>query len=200
MPEFADRGEDLGFGVAGPDRVLGLQRRDRMHGVGAADGGRRRLGQTEVAHLARRHELGHGPDGLLDRRVGVDPVLVVEIDVVGPQPGQRRIAGLPHVLRPAVDGARGRILGVAHVAELGGDDRLVAARPQGPAEEDLVGEGPVHVGGVEEGQAQIEGAVDGGDRLVVVTGTVELGHAHAAETLARHDEPLTPEGMVSISW
>jgi len=35
-----------------------------------------------VAHLAGLHELGHRPHGLLDLGALVDPVLVVEIDVV----------------------------------------------------------------------------------------------------------------------
>ena len=35
-------------------------------------------------------------------------------------------------------------------------------------DEHLVGARPVHVGGVEEGDAELEGPVDGGDRLVVV--------------------------------
>ncbi len=39
----------------------------------------------------------------------------------------------------------------------------------------------VDVGGVEEGDAELERAMDGGDRLAVVALAVEVGHAHAAE-------------------
>src|SRR5207247_775005 len=45
----------------------------------------------------------------------------------------------------------------------------------------LVGVGAVHVGRVEEVDAQVERAVDGRDRLAVVVRAVELRHAHAAE-------------------
>ena len=51
--QLADGAEQLVLRVAAPERVLGLQRGDRMDRVRAADGLRRRLGQAEVAHLAR---------------------------------------------------------------------------------------------------------------------------------------------------
>ena len=103
-----------------------------------------------------------------------------------PSREQRAVAGLAHVLGPPVDGARGRVVGVAHDAELGGDDRLVAVPGQRLADEHLVGVRPVHVGGVEEGDPELERPVDGGDGLVVVARPVEVGHPHAAEALAGH--------------
>ena len=51
--------------------------------------------------------------------------------------------------------------------ELGGDDEAVALALDRLAEQLLVGERPVHLGGVEEGDAEIDRAVDGGDRFVV---------------------------------
>ena len=53
---------------------------------------RRRLGQAEVAHLASPHQLRHRADGVLDRRVGIDAVLVVEIDHVDPESPQAVVA------------------------------------------------------------------------------------------------------------
>src|SRR5207244_2790253 len=69
----------------------------------------------------------------------------------------------------------------AHDAELGGDDDLVAPAADGAPAQLVVGVGAVHVGGVEEGDAEVERAVDGGDRLAVVVRAVELRHPHAAE-------------------
>ena len=51
------------------------------------------------------------------------------------------------------------------------------------ADEHLVVPGAVHVGGVEERDAELERAVDGRDRLVPVARAVALAHAHAAEAL-----------------
>ena len=86
--ELAQQREELVLGVAGPQRVLGLQRGDRVHGVGAADRLRGGLGQPDVQDLALGDQLGQRADGLLDRGVRVDPVLVVEVDVVGAEPPQ----------------------------------------------------------------------------------------------------------------
>jgi hypothetical protein len=38
--------------------------------------------RPEESHLALLYQLAHGADGLLDRGVRVDTVLVVEVDVV----------------------------------------------------------------------------------------------------------------------
>jgi hypothetical protein len=54
-----------------------------VDGVGAADRGGAGLGQAEVADLALGEQFGDGADGVLDRRARVDPVLVVQVDVVG---------------------------------------------------------------------------------------------------------------------
>src|SRR6185437_2721525 len=39
----------------------------------------------------------------------------------------------------------------------------------------------VHVGGVQEGDAEVEGAVDGVDAGLLIGGAVELRHPHAAQ-------------------
>src|SRR5438093_11834360 len=48
-----------------------------MHGVRAPHRGGRRFRKTEVADLARAHQLGHRADRLLDRDALVDAVLVI---------------------------------------------------------------------------------------------------------------------------
>ena len=86
--QLAQQRQQLGLGVAGPQRVLGLQRGDPVDRVGAADRVRAGLGQADVQDLALGDQLGQRADGLLDGRVRVDPVLVVEIDVIGAEPLQ----------------------------------------------------------------------------------------------------------------
>ncbi len=118
-----------------------------MHGVGAPDGVGPGFGQAEVADLALGDELGHGADGLLDRGVGVDAVLVVEVDVVGAEPLQRAFDREADVRRAAVEPAAA---GVGHEPELGGQHDLVAAALEGAADELLVGVRAVDLGGVDE--------------------------------------------------
>ena len=98
-----------------------------MHLVRAADGFRARFGQAERAHLALLDEPLHRAHRVLDRRVGVDAVLVVEVDDLDAEALQARLAGLHHVLRPAVDALLA--VGELHLAELGGDDAPCRAGP-----------------------------------------------------------------------
>ena len=179
MPSSRGR-EDLVLEVAGEEGVLGLERGDRVDRVGPADGGRRGLGEPEVADLAGLHELGHRADGVLDRDRLVDAVLVVEVDVVDPEPLERGVAGRADVVGGSVDADHAAVR-ESLVAELGGELDLVAPAGDRLADEQLVREGAVHVGGVEEGHAQVEGAVDGVDAALLVGGAVELRHPHAAE-------------------
>ena len=79
-----------------------------------------------------------------------------------------RLARLPHVLGPAVDAAERRVRRRARCrtwwrARPGRAGRAIAR----PTSSSLVIRA-VHVGGVEEVDAEVEGAVDGGDRLGLV--------------------------------
>ena len=159
MPSSRSSGRTRVLEVAGPQGVLRLQRGDRVDGVGAADRVGPGRGQADVADLALGDELGDRADGVLDRRVRVDAVLVVQVDVVGAQPSQRALDGGADVGRAAVEVPRA-LAGVGDQAELGGQHDLVAAALQRPADEFLVDVGAVDLGGVDERHAR--GRVPGG--------------------------------------
>src|SRR5437588_12863627 len=74
-----------------------------MDGVRALDRLWRSFAQSDVAHLPVLDELAHRSYCLLDRHVRIDPVLVVEVDVVGPQAPQRAVDRLPDVVRRTVE-------------------------------------------------------------------------------------------------
>src|SRR5262249_20820607 len=95
------------------------------------------------------------------------------------------VRGGADVGRAAVDAAHRAVLGVADDAALGGDDRTIAAATERAPHELLVGERPVHVGSVEERHAEVERAMDGGNRLRLVARAVEFAHAHAPEADGR---------------
>jgi hypothetical protein len=101
------------------------------------------------------------------RGVGVDAVLVVQVDVVGSETPQRALDRSADVRRAAVEMTR-TTTGMRHEAELGRQHDLVAPARDGPADEFLVGERSVDLCGVDEGDAQVEGPVDGADGLVVI--------------------------------
>ena len=97
---------------------------------------------------------------------------------------QRALDGGPDVGRAAVGDAGAAAAGVGDEAELGRDDDLVAAALDGLADDLLAVERPVDLGGVDVGDAEVEGAVDGADRLGVVEAAVAgvgAGHGHGAE-------------------
>ena len=64
--ELSQRIQDLGLGVAGPQGVLGLDRGDGVHGVGAPEQLAVHLGESEVTDLPGLDQLGHRRDGRLD--------------------------------------------------------------------------------------------------------------------------------------
>ena len=134
-------------------------------------------------------ELGHRTPCLFDRDCRVDPVLVVEVDVIDAQPGKGSVAGGPHVFGTAVDSDPASVR-AALVAELGGEDDLVTPAGDSSADKHLVREGAVHVGGVQEVDTDLESPVDRCDRLLVVARPVRLAHPHAAEPDGRHLEAV----------
>ena len=85
---------------------------------------------------------------------------------------------------------------VAVDAELRRELHLVAAAGDRPADQHLVVPGAVDVGGVEERDAELERAVDRGDRLVPVAVAVALAHPHAAEPEAPR-RSVRPASQVS---
>src|SRR5439155_1364041 len=103
----------------------------------------------------------------------------VEVDVVDAGPAETPVARGANVRGTAVEPAQRAVLRVANDAALGGERHLRAPPANGPPDELLVGVRPVHVGGVEERDAEIERAVDRRNRLGLVGRAVELAHARA---------------------
>ena len=154
--------------------------------MGAADGLRARLRQAEVTDLALGYQLAHCPGDVLDGDVGVDAVLVEQVDPVGLQPLERRVGHVPDVFRPAVEAAALAGAGVDVETELGRYHDLIAYRGEGLADEFLVGERPVGFGGVEEGDTLVGRGADQGDTgLLVCWLAIVDAQAHAAQPQSR---------------
>src|SRR5205814_7452529 len=97
---------------------------------------------------------------------GVDAVLVIKVDDLDAEPLQARLAGRADIIGIALD-AEELAGGSADIAELGGEEHLVAAVADRLADQLLVPADAVHVGGVEEGHAAVDRMMDGGDRFLV---------------------------------
>ena len=100
-----------------------------------------------------------------------------------PETPQGALDGGLHVCGAAVDHT-GSAAGVGDEPELGGDLHLIAAAVEGLADDLLTEVGTVDLGGVDVGDTEIKGPMDGADGLVVVEaspGRVDAGHGHRAE-------------------
>ncbi len=113
---------------------------------------------------------------------------VVQVDGVDAEPLERCLARLAYVGCAAAYLAACGFARKPHDAELRRDCDCVAPAIDGLPDELFVGERSVHVGGVEERDAEVERAVDRCGRLGVIPGAVEIAHAHAAETLSGNGE------------
>ena len=137
--------------------------------------------RPEVPNLSLAHEIRHRADRVFDGRLGIDAVLVIEIDRLDPKPLQARLAGLANIRRRAVD-PQGRPSGARTlpnlVAMTTASRRSRMARPTSSS----LRPDTVHVGSVEEGDPEFDRAMQGGDRLSFVTSAIKIRHAHAAET------------------
>ncbi len=133
-----------------------------------------------MTHLTLAYKVGHGADGLLDRRVRIDPMLIVEVDSPDPEPHEARFARLADIGRISAY-RKESALRAAHGAEFCRQHDLVATAADRPSDQFFVAADPVHVRGVEERDAAIDGMLDRRDSLVFVAAGVELRHTHAAE-------------------
>src|SRR5204863_505191 len=87
--EFAQHRDDPWLEIPLPERVFALNGRDRMNRMRPANRFLPCLGQTEEADFSLRHEFRHRTDDFFDRHIGIDAMLVEQIDVIGAKPAQR---------------------------------------------------------------------------------------------------------------
>ena len=156
----ADQRNRVALDVAAGQRVVGLRalepletaplrHAERLHQLPRFE-----VRAADVAHLAGADQVGQGAQRLVDGRLGVGAVNLVEVDAVGAEPFQARLARVDDVQPGKADlvGA-----GPHAAAHLGRDHHVAAAAGQRAAEDLLRIAGGVDVGRVEEVDAGIEG-------------------------------------------
>jgi hypothetical protein len=145
---------------------------------------------SKIARLAGLDDIVQRLERLLDRRVIIEAMDLIEIDVIGAEPPQARV-DLGHD-RPARQA--GPVRARAHPpVHLGRDHDLVAAREilQRPAEDLLAGAVRIDIRRVEEIDASLQGPLDEGAAFLFVerpgvTAPIGYAVAHAAKAKARH--------------
>ena len=143
------------------------------------------------------HKVVKGGERLVDRRLLVVAMQLVQVDVVGLEASQRCIHGGHDVLARVAAVER---RGAGRCEALGRDDEPVALAPQ-PAAEDLLSQPPgtqlpaqrVGVRAIEEVDAALGGAVENGDCGWLVALQSE---GHRAQAQSRYLEAGTAESGV----
>ena len=191
----AERGagiEEPTLGVTRPQRILGLERRQRMRLVCALQGLDRTFGNAEMADLALLLQPRHRAHRVLDRHVRIDAVDVVEVDALDIEPFQARLARAFHIIGRAAHAAAA--IGRADLAEFRREHDLVAAALDRSAEQLLVAAVAVSIGTVDEVDAKLGRAMHRRNRFGLARLAIDRRHAHAAEAHRRHFESaqLTP--------
>ena len=100
--------------------------------MGAPDRGRGGFGQTEVANLASLDQVTDRACDVLDRHLGVDAVLVEQVDPVGVQSGQGCVRDPLDLFGAAVQAGRAAVF--YSPPELGGGHDLVPDGGEGFAD------------------------------------------------------------------
>ena len=120
-------------------------------------------------------------------------MLVIDVDGIYAQPPERAVAGLAHILRPAVYASPSLTVRAAYEAELRGDPHFVTPAADRLADQLLVFVRAVGVRRVEQIDPQVQGPVDSRDGLGFVGGPVGIAHAHASESHRGDGQPLPAE-------
>ena len=143
---------------------------------------RRCLRQPPTSDLAGIHQVSDGAGEVFDGCLGIDPVLVVEVDVIGPQSAQRAVDRVTDIAGEQHPASRLPSYGIDVLCVLGGDDDRLAHRLQRLSDELFVGVRSVDLRGIEEGHASVHGRADHVDHLSPVgVAAVAAGHTHASE-------------------
>ena len=141
------------------------------------------LREAEVLDLAFLDQVLHRAGHVLDRHVGVDPVLVEQVNRVDPEALQRCVSDCADVLRAAVRATAAiSRLRIDVEAELRGDHHLASDGGERLADQLLVHKRPIRLGRIEEGHAAVNGCAEQRDaRLLLNRTTIGVAQPHAAE-------------------
>src|SRR5712675_2808099 len=91
---------------------------------GPTQGFRAGFGKADGSDLALGNKLGHGGDGFFDGNIGIDAMLIIEIDRFDAQALKARVARAANVLGRTIDTANS--VGTDAETKFGGDDYGVA--------------------------------------------------------------------------
>src|SRR6476620_2704687 len=179
--QLLKRRNDLCFRLSPPQRILILQRRDRLDSMCPPDGLHSGFRKSKVLHLALLDKVLHSSSNIFNGNFVINPMLIEQIDDIGLQPLKRGLGNFLNVLGPAVQCAR---LSISRIeSELGRDDDIFTERLQRFADEFFVRERPIDLSGIEKSDASFDRRPNKGDSLLLVNRRTETeSQPHATES------------------
>src|SRR6266404_3478168 len=97
--------------------------------------------EPEMLHLTLLDEFFDGAGGIFDGNIGIDAVLIEQVDDIGLETLERGLGDLPDVFRTTIQRTpTGSTIGIRLEPELGGDHHLVAKRSERIAHKFFIGE------------------------------------------------------------
>src|SRR6266853_2618191 len=127
-----------------------------MNGVRAADHICAGFGETEKPHLALAHQVCHRADRFFDRCVWINPMQIIEINYIDIEPAQTTFARFAHIIGLAADPAKLALVWITQNSKFRRYDDLSATSSQCAPEQLLIGVRAIHVGRIEECDAELE--------------------------------------------
>src|ERR1700730_17558388 len=148
--------------VAREQRILHLQRNERMNGTATLQRLGRALRERDETCLAFLDELGHAPDAFLDRHVRIDARHAEDVERLDAKIFQALMSGLTQITR-ITSAAHGVWAAVTWAAALRVDDNIMSAAADCFADQAVIVALAVAGRCVEEIDSEIEREANGGD-------------------------------------
>jgi hypothetical protein len=193
-PELLERRQNLRFRLSEPDRVFALEGRDALDGMSTTNRLSSRFGESEVLDLALLDQVFHRPSHVFDSHVGVDAMLIEQVDRFDLESLERGLSDLLDVLGATIQASLLQRRGIESESELRGDRDLPMERTEGFAHELFVRKRTVDFGRIEEGHASFDRHANQRDHLLLVCRrTVPKAHSHTAQADRRDFQIAFPQ-------
>src|SRR5215831_7945085 len=196
--ELFQHRQHFSFRFSPPQRVFALESSDRLDRVCAADRLRACFRKPKVLNLTLLNQVLYRSSRLFDWHVGVNAVLIEQVDGVDPESLERGVGDLFDVLWPAIQTTETTLgLGIDFEPELSCYHHLLAQWGEGLAHEFFVYKRAVRFSGIKKGDAPFNGRPNQRYHFpFVCRRAVAKAHPHAAEADCRYFQVAVSEFAV----
>src|SRR6185369_8326074 len=156
--EFFEGRKYFRFRLSPPQRILALKCRYGLNRMRATDRFHSCFRESEMLHLALMDQVLHSSGDIFDRYIGIDAMLIQQVNPISLEPPQRCIGHLFDVLGATVQASLFAILNLE--PELSGDHHLVTKWSQRFAHQFFIYEWTINFSRIEESYAAFDGCSD----------------------------------------